>query len=157
MFIAMTGFSQCSSTQNLQEKAPLDIGEVYCQKWIAGVEGGGSGLNIFIPTKDSSIKLDSVYFRGKASKLESTVQDGIMYIGRFKGEANQMKDIIISSEPNAEYNNPIPRLPKKIPFGLKDNECVISYKVNHKTNYFRVVNIKEKDLLPYPSAPPNKQ
>ncbi len=157
MFIAMTGFSQCSSTQNLQDKAPLDIGEVYCQKWIAGVEGGGSGLNIFIPTKDSSIKLDSVYFRSKAVKLEANPKDGTLYIGRFIGEANQMKDIIISSKPNAEYNNPIPRLPKKIPFALNDNECIISYSQDNNIKYFKIDNVIEIDLIPFPSAPPNKQ
>jgi len=141
----------------MQEKAPLEIGEVYCQKWIAGVEGGGSGLNIFIPTDISSIEFDSVYFRGKVAKLESNVQNGILYIGRFRGESNQMEDIIISSEPNVEYNNPIPRLPKMIPFELKENEGIISYKKGNKTYYFKIENISERNLISYPSAPPNKQ
>lgn len=157
MFILTSSFSQCSSAQYMQDKAPLEIGEVYCQKWIAGVEGGGSGLNIFIPTAISSIELDSVYFRGKAAKLESNPRNGILYIGRFKDESNQMDDIIISSEPNAEYNNPIPRLPKKIPFELKENEGVVSYKKDNKTYYFKIENVSERNLISYPSAPPNKQ
>ena len=157
MLIVVIGFSQCSSAQKLQDKAPLEIGQIYCQKWIAGIQGGGSGINIFIQTGNSSIKLDSVYFRGKVAKLESTPQEGILYIGRFKSIFNQKQDLIMSSDPNAEYGNELPKIPKKIPFELKDNECVISYKQGDKTKYFKLDKIVEKEMLAYPSAPPNKQ
>jgi len=157
MLVALTGFSQCSSTRALQDNAPLEIGEVYFQKWIAGVEGGGSGINLFIPTSKSTIKLDSVYFRDKGVKLESRAIDGVLYIGRFKSEFNQRKDMIISSEPNAEFENPVPRIKQKIPFKLKDDQCVISYKEGNKTRYFKIESIAEKRLVQYPSAPPNKQ
>jgi hypothetical protein len=157
MLVALTGFSQCSSTRILQENAPLEIGNVYFQKWIAGIQGGGSGINLFIPTTKSSIKLDSVYFRDMAVKLESTPNDDVLYIGRFKSEFNQKKDIIMSSEPNAEFENPVPKIKRKSPFILKDNACVISYKEGDKTRYFKIENIAEKNLIAYPSAPPNKQ
>ena len=153
----MTSFSQCSSTQNLEDKAPLKIGEVYSQKWIAGVQGGGSGINLFIPTEQSSITLDSVYFRNKAVKLEPNPKEGILYIGRFKSEFNQKKGIIMSNEPNAEYGNPLLETKKKTPFELKDTECVISYIHSGKTKYFKIENIAEKRMIPYPSALPNKQ
>ncbi len=157
MLVVLTGFSQCSSTRTLQEDAPLEIGEVYFQKWIAGIQGGGSGINLFIPTTKSSIKLDSVYFRDKGVKLESRANDEVLYIGRFKSEFNQRKDMIISSEPNAEFENPVPRIKQKIPFKLKDDQCVISYKEGDKTRYFKIESIAEKRLVQYPSAPPNKQ
>ena len=153
----MASFSQCSSKKKLQENTPLAIGKVYFQKWIAGIEGGGAGLNIYIPTEDNSIELDSVYFRKKAAKLEFKNQNGIIYIGRFISGFNKKKDIVMSNEPNAEFGNEMPKIPLKIPFELKDNECVISYKEGKKTKYFKVSNIVEKDLIPYPSAPPNKQ
>jgi len=157
MLIVLTGFSQCSNTRALQDKAPLEIGEVYFQKWIAGIQGGGSGINLFIPTTKSSIKLDSVYFKDMVVKLESTPNDGVLYIGRFKSEFNQKKDIIISSEPNAEFENPIPKIKRKSPFILKEDQCVISYKEGDKTRYFKIESIAEKHLVQYPSAPPNKQ
>jgi len=157
MLIVMASFSQCSSTKKLQLNYPLDLGQVYFQKWIAGIEGGGAGLNIFIPTEDTSIKLDSVYFRGKAAKLEVKSQNGTIYIGRFISNFNKKKDLIMSNDPNAEFGNEMPEISQKIPFVLKDNECVISYKDGKTTKYFKVDNITEKDLIPYPSAPPNKQ
>lgn len=157
MLIVMASFSQCSSTKKLQENTPLALGKVYFQKWIAGIEGGGAGLNIYIPTEDNSIELDSVYFRGKATKLEIKNQNRIIYIGRFISDFNKKKDIVMSNEPYTEFGNEMPKMPQKIPFELKDNECVISYKEGKKTKYFKVSNIVEKDLIPYPSAPPNKQ
>jgi len=63
----------------------------------------------------------------------------------------------MSNDPNAEFGNEMPEISQKIPFVLKDNECVISYKDGKTTKYFKVDNITEKDLIPYPSAPPNKQ
>src|SRR5690606_41772555 len=70
----MTSFSQCSSSQKLQEKAPVTFGEVYFQRWNAGIQGGGSGINLFIPVMDTNVVLDSVYFRGKSAKLETKPQ-----------------------------------------------------------------------------------
>jgi hypothetical protein len=157
MLLVMASFSQCSSAKRIQEKAPLELGQVYCQNWIAGIEGGGAGLNIYIPTVNSSVELDSVYFRGKAAKLEIKSLNQTIYIGRFISDLNKKKDIVMSSEPNAEYGNEIPKIPQKIPFELKDNQCVISYNDGKTTKYFMVDNVVEKDLIPYPSAPPNKQ
>ena len=157
MLIVVASFSQCSTIKKLEKQAPLNIGEVYCQKWISGVEGGGSGLNIFIPTRDTSIELDSVYFRGKATKLETKPQNKSLYIGRFVSNVNQKKDLIMSNEPYAEYGNKMPIKTQNIPFELKENECVISYKAGKTIKYFKIGNIIEKELIPYPSAPPNKQ
>ncbi len=157
MLLVMASFSQCSSAKKLQKKAPLDLDQVYCQKWVAGIEGGGAGLNIFIPVKDNSVILDSVYFRGKATKLEVKNQNAKIYIGRFISDFNKKKDIVMSNEPNAEFGNEMPTHIQMIPFELKENECVISYKDGKTTKYFKVDNVVEKDLIPYPSAPPNKQ
>ena len=157
LFVIVTSFSNCSSTKKLQDKTPIALGEAYYQNWVAGVRGGGAGLNIFIPANDTTIKFDSVYFRGKGAKLEVKPGKNLFYVGRFINEFNQQKDIIMSNEPNAEFKNPKPALVEKIPFELKDNQCVISYKDGETTKYFKVDNIVEKKLIPYPSAPPNKQ
>jgi len=154
----MMAFSQCSSTKKLQEKAPMTLGDVYCQRWIAGVQGGGSGLNVFIPVNDASISLDSVFFRGKAAKLEiKQAGQETIYIGRFSGEVNQKRDINMNGDVKAEYGNKPPIIYNKNPFELKHNECVVSYMKGKKKEYFKIENIKEKDLIPYPSAPRNGQ
>lgn len=157
MGLFMTSFSQCSSSKDLQKKAPTELAQVYCQSWIAGIEGGGSGINIFIPVEDFSVGFDSVYFRGKGTDLEK-LENEKMYVGRFLDTFNTKKrDMVFSSDPKEEYGNQMPETKQKIPFELKENECVISYKDKGKTKYFKVDNVVEKDRLAYPSAPPNKQ
>lgn len=154
----MASFSQCSTAQKLQQKAPTQFGEVYFQKWTAGVKGGGSGLNLFIPVMDKSVEFDSAYFRGQVVKLEiKETNKGLLYIGRFKTELNQPKqDLIMSSDSNKEYGNQLPSKAIDIPFELKEDECVISYIKDGKTLYYKIINITEKESLNYPSAPTNK-
>lgn len=156
ILLILASFSQCSSTKKFQEQAPLDISQVYFQKWIAGVEGGGSGLNIFIHVKETSPRLDSVYFRGKVINLEIE-ENGLLYIGRFLTSLNQKKDLVMSNEPKAEYGNQAPETLQKLPFDLSETECIISYQKGGKISYFKIENIVEKEMIAYPSAPPNKQ
>ena len=156
IFVAMTSFSQCSSSRKLQKKAPDGIGQVYCQRWVAGVEGGGSGLNIFIPVTNAELLLDSVYFRGKAAKLEFK-KEAMMFVGRYTSEINKKKDLILSGDPKEEYGNEMPKIEKPIPFKLEENECVLSYQEGDETKYFKVTNVVEKQTLAFPSAPQGKQ
>lgn len=157
MLVLMASFSQCSSAQKLQKEAPTQFGEVYCQNWVGGVKGAGSGLNIFIPVKDASIVLDSVYFRGRTSKLELKPDNTQLYIGRFQTEINQPKDIVLSSDPKEEYVNQMPKKETGIAFKLNNDECVVSYQSDGKTMYYKILNVKEKDALHYPSSPPNRK
>lgn len=156
MLILIASFFQCSSAQKLQSEAPIQFGDVYCQKWVAGVKGGGAGLNVFIPVTDNSIQLDSVYFRGEISKLEFRSGELPTYIGRFENDFNQSKDIIISSDRNEEYANKLPKKLVVIPFDLKDDECVVSYIKGDKILYYKISNIEQKMPLNYPMVAPDK-
>lgn len=153
----MTSFSQCSSAKKLQSKAPLEFSDVYCQAWTGGIQEAGSGITIFIPVKNAekvTIVLDSVYFRGKAVKLEQKEFQGTLtYIGRFISKPIR-NGIVLSSDPKEEYKNTV-TLPQKMPFELKDNECVVSYNSDSTTNYFKIENVIEKPRNNYPSMPKN--
>ena len=150
-------FSNCSSAQKLETNLPLSIGEVYSQKWIAGVRGGGSGVNVYIKilNNPNNIELDSIFFQDKTTKL--FLINNTQAIGRFKSDINQQKDVIMSNEPYAEYGNQVKKIPNKLRFQLKENECVISYIEKTQTKYFKIENIIKKELLAYPSAPPVKE
>ena len=149
----MANFLNCASSQSLEKSIPLEIGDVYFQNWVAGVKGGGSGVNLFIPiiSNTNNIILDSVYFRGKKVKLE--LKNNTLYVGYFKSLINEKKDIVMSSNRIEELNNPVPKIPKNIPFKLENNECVVSYKNNGKTKYHKLSNITEKEKQYLPSAP----
>ena len=120
------------------------------------VEGAGQGINIFIPAEDKSASLDSVYFRKQAAKLEFR-PDLKQYIGRFTFNPKSKNDLVFSSDPKEEYGNEMPPIPKKIPFELEDNECVVSYLEGDEIKYYKIVNVVEKAMIAYPSAPQNKQ
>lgn len=148
----MISFSQCSSVKELQTEAPISVGDVYCQSWVAGIEGGGGGLNIFIPTTDKSIIFEQVYFRGKIATLET--KKGL-YIGRFKNETNQPKDIVLNEKINKDKTTEV--IKEKIPFTLLKNECVVSYKDGKEIKYFKIMDVQERETQNLYSAPPQKE
>ncbi|WP_452232847.1 hypothetical protein [Lacinutrix sp. MEBiC02595] len=164
LLFLMVNFSNCSSTkqasnqtnkismQDFQENPSFILGETSFKYWTAGVKGGGSGVNLFIlmEKNKNNIVLDTVYFRGRESKLEA-INSG--YVANFRTLANQKEDIIMSTNKSAEYGNEIPNQ-ATFPFQLKDNECVISYIEDNITKYFKIENLVEKARDMYPSAPP---
>lgn len=156
LLLVMASFSQCSSVPKLQQDAPMSFGDVYYQEWTAGVQGGGSGITLFIPVSSSDIILEKVYFRGKVSKLEVKPSNANLYIGRFKTEINQPKDIILSSEPKDEYENTMPQKEAPFPFELSDNECVVSYTMDGKMKFFKITDIRKERAINYPSAQPEQ-
>jgi len=151
--VIMTSFSQCSSTQKLQKTPPVAFGETYFEQWVSGVAQGPSGINVFIELKDESIQLDSVYFRGRVAKFEVKPSNKLLFIGRFKNESKEKTDRIMSSDANEEYGNIVPEISTKIPFELTQNECVISYKSDGKTKYYKVTNLVKKQSRDIPMSP----
>lgn len=160
IFLNLSLFTNCSSAQKLQTNAPVTFGEVESQSWVAGVKGGGSGVNLFIPVLEKlpqNIQLDSVYFRGKVAKLELLNGQTTLYVGRFKSEFNQKDGGIIESDKPLANSDQTTEIDRNIPFDLKDSECVISYKKGSETQYFKIENVVEKQPEHYPNAPPNRQ
>ena len=146
----------CKSAQEplleFQTTAPIEISEPYYNSWVAGIEGGGAGINVFLPiTESPKIIIDSLHFRGEKSAVETRDQ---LIIGRFKYSTNRKKDIIFSSNLQDEYRNKLPPRIDKTPFSLTQNECVISYQVNNKRFYYKISNLKKQRDIAYPSAPP---
>jgi len=150
LIIIMSSFSQCSSAQKLQVEAPTNFGDIYCKKQVSGIAEGPSSLNIYIEVKESNFELDSVYFRGRVTKLKKHSQKEGTYIGQFSLLSSQKQDIVLSSDPKAEYGNRIPEKPMKIPFELLHNECVISYIKNGKTMYYKLTNVEEINSFDVP-------
>lgn len=157
MLILMTSFSQCSSTHKLETEAPIFHGQAYYIQWIAGVQGGGSGIDVFIPTKDNTVAFDSIYFRNMVSKLAVQDQPERVYVGHFKTRINSKRDVIMSSDNQEEFGNVMPDIPKNSPFELKDSECILSFLKNGKTHYYKITNLVQKEGTPMMSAPPNRQ
>lgn len=156
--VLLFSFGSCASSNGMQQDPPKEIGDAYFQQWTAGVQGGGAGYNVYIPIKsemDNAMQMDSIYFRGMVTNLEKKSGEGPMLVGHFKTDQNTQKDIILSSDPREEAKNELPPMKVKVPFEVKDNECIVSYKVDGKTKYFVIRNLKEKAATRYPRAREN--
>lgn len=158
MMIVALSFVQCATSQKLDKTAPISTSEAYCQKWVAGVQEGGSGMNFYFPVEDNAeVALETIFFKGKKIKLEFKESES-MYTGNYKNSVTKEKgDLIMSDDPKEEFKNQAPIIEEKIPFELKEGECVIEYSKNGKKGYFKLDKLREKQMIAYPSAPPVKK
>lgn len=160
LFILTLGFSQCRTAKDTMNIAKtIELSEVsktqaYYQEWVAGVRGGGSGVDLHI---DKSVvmnkELITAYFRGKSVKFDPLTQNSTVYIARFKGVANQLYDINMEADAINEYGNKSPIKKDSIPFNLGKNDAVVSYLESNTLKFVKLINIPEKEKLAYPSAP----
>ena len=157
--LPLFGFTQCNSQKIIMvETPPFTLGEVMSEDWVAGVSGGGSGTNVFLPVEaGKTTMLDSVYFRGQVVKPERVQRDNyLVYIARFKGTANMQNDRILHENPEKEFGNTPPQLRKKLPFTLKDDEAVVRFTKNGKAKYYKIEHIKESVPVQLPQTKPRK-
>ena len=141
---------QCATPKQdiVQEEPHFKVHHAYFKEWYAGVEVGGTGINLFFPNLnyDNAVSLDSVYFRRLKGKLE---KGSDIYTSILKNSDKHYKHI-------SSVYRPSPELDKKanFPFNLKENECVISYKENGVIKYQKITNIREGEGLYYQYGPP---
>jgi hypothetical protein len=161
--LILIGFTNCSTSQKiaLQEKTPFNIVSVFSQKWTAGQENGGSGMNVHVTIQNidgATYELKDFYFRGRKTILEdaSTNNNGL-YVAYFINPTKTEKEIILHKDHKKEAGNEPPHLEGKFPFILENDEGIISYTENGKLKYHKLKNIVNKFPVFYPSAPKNKQ
>lgn len=146
-------FTQCATSQKIDETAPLQFKDAYFQNWVSGVRGGGAGFMVYLPVDGTSdIQLETVYFKGKEVKLSFDNSTSV-YSGRYTDPKTVRKDIVMSSDPKEEYNNKVSEIEEKIPFELKEGECIIAYVKNGAKGYFKLDKLPEKELKAYPMRP----
>lgn len=141
----------CKTTKPMlfASKSPISIEVPYFQSWVAGVQGGGSGIDVFLPVKDlNNITPDSsTHFRGQHVKA---VYKNKMIVGHFSTTKNQHQDIILSNEPLAEVGNQLLPIRNNSPFELPDNVCVLSYIIDDKRFYYKIKDLIQLKSSPYP-------
>lgn len=135
--VITTNFQCASSKIELQDTAAFQTDRIYFQEWFAGINVGGTGMNIYFPNLNTrnNVEIDSVYFRNLKGKLTP-------------GRANYTA-ILKNKSPYDTTNMEV-----KIPFKLLDDECVISYFENGEKKYIKIGNISEKEGIYYEDGPP---
>ena len=142
LFFATTLIS-CSSTETIVQENNLSASY---ETWVAGVRGGGSGINFYVDLKtelSKEIELKKVIFRGYEVPFEK--QDALHFIARIKTEGNQQK---FDGDDSQIYTSP------KNALTLAENEAILIFLKNGKEIRQTIKEVKEKPMLLYPSTKP---
>jgi hypothetical protein len=146
-------FSFCSSKKETALQIPYEIESVYFQKWVGGQELTGSGTNFHLKFKTElpqNIKLIKLYFQNKETQFDQ--EDQTTFIARFYSKPKN-PDFIMDGDSLKEYGNKAPEITKPR-FDLKDTEAMLEFQNGNKVEHYKLVDIKEKELIAYPSARP---
>ena len=145
--VFLVGFLvSCGTANKAEAQSEINVAEATYQGWIAGVRGGGGGINFNLKLKSElpkGVELKRVIFKGFEAPFSQ--QDTLSYNAaiitgvnqeRFEGDKKS-----ISSSPK---NN----------IELKDNEAILVFLKNGKEYQQKITNVVEKPALEYPSARP---
>ncbi|GHC44711.1 hypothetical protein [Ulvibacter litoralis] len=146
--------SNCgSSTTNtaivFEKNPPFIISEVYAQDWVAGVQGGGSGTNLFVTFSsiNEDVEMKQLFFRNKIEDTKTKPNVPLQITGYFKGKNNER--VIMDSNPVKEAQN---TPPAAFPFQLSDTEAVLSYTISGALYYYKISDIENREAIAYPSS-----
>jgi hypothetical protein len=142
IFVGATLIS-CNTTETIAQENNLSASY---ETWVAGVRGGGSGINFYVDLKtelSEEIELKKVIFRGYEVPFEK--QDALHFIARIKTEGNQQK---FDGDDSQIYTSP------KNALTLAENEAILIFLKNGKEIRQTIKGVKEKPMLLYPSAKP---
>lgn len=123
------------------------IKEVYSQAWVAGVRGGGAGINIFVNLNvpfEEGLVLEKVHFKTYEANFEKT--DELSYIARVNTGQNTLKgiDVEVTDAEEIVVNN------SKI--NLKDKQAILFFKKEGKEYSKTIENVEEREMIAYPSV-----
>ena len=133
----------CNCTKETVAKETIN--EVSYEQWIAGVQGGGSGINFMVELNTpfaEGTTLEKVQFKTYEAVFEK--KSDLLYVTYIRTKVNQLK---LYEEGSKEFGNE-PPLPD---FGLKPDQARLFFKENGKTKEVLIDNVIEKPLLAYPS------
>lgn len=152
--IIIVNLSLCRSI-NIEKEPPFQLEKSAYNNWVGG-QPGVKGIQLVIALRENStIAFDSVFFQKRATKIEiNIVDEKMLLIGHFNTSNRLNSDLVLDINITKEIKNSVPEI-KKFPFELKDNEAIISYKLDGKTNYFKIKNIEKSTPVFFPRAAKN--
>lgn len=140
--ILSLSFSQCRTTK-FDKNPPFTILKTTFNNWVGG-QPGVSGTKVKVTYKsDTEVHFIDIYFNNRKTKVEQHTNTNQTYlVGHFS--TSKREDLTIDINPNKEINNTIPAK-SKLPFEIKENEVVLSYKIRSKIKYFKITQVKKTD------------
>lgn len=136
----------CGTVNKAKAQSEIKVAEASHQSWVAGVRGGGSGINFYLELKSelpTNLELKKVIFRGYQVPFEK--QDNLHFKAIIKTEGNQQK---FDGDNSQIYTSP------KNAITLAENEAILIFSKNGKEYQQKITKVIEKPALEYPSARP---
>ena len=148
LFLSISMLS-CGSTKSdvLKLDEQTQIKEVYSQNWVAGVRGGGAGINVFVnlntPFEQGTV-LEKIQFKKYEANFEKT--DELRYVARINTGQNKLKGI------NVEVTDSEDAIPNDSEINLKENQAILFFKKEGKEFSKIIENVEEREMIAYPSV-----
>ncbi len=155
----LLSFSNCGSKKNMEQELtfeknpPFVIEDAYYQNWAGGIQEAGRGVNLHINFKsiEKDVVVINFYFRGQVLETKFTKQAPKQYVAYWRID-NTRDDIMHSDEMQEAQNTP--RV--SFPFDLMNDEAVIEYWSGGNRFFYKLSDIKEKQMISYPGAKPTE-
>jgi hypothetical protein len=139
----------CKS-QSLATSVPFDLDEKTYFYWVGGKQGTeGTTIRLVGRTQSLNVSFSKLYFQNHEYDIVPEFSSqGFSIEGTFS--KFREKDVIMHKDPVAEYGNQPPKVDKKIPFDLKDDEAVLLYSINGMEGYHKISGIKQLEKVYMP-------
>ena len=135
--------TSCSSQDRVIKESTISASY---ETWVAGVRGGGSGINFYLELKSelpSNVELKKVIFRGYEVPFEK--HDNLHFQAMIKTSGNQQK---FEGDDSQMITSP------KNALTLAENEAILIFLKSGKEIRQTIKEVKERPMLLYPSAKP---
>ncbi|OIQ31030.1 MAG: hypothetical protein BM564_02115 [Bacteroidetes bacterium MedPE-SWsnd-G2] len=138
----------CKSQDVNSVAVKLPIAKATYQEWVAGVEGGGSGINIELQLTealDSVITLNSIFYKDYGAKLKQVKDNPLLFIAHINTPLNTDSKLVLGD--NVSSLSYI-----KDSVKLKQGEAAVSFFVNGKERFQHIGKLQKKESLLYPQT-----
>ncbi len=136
-----------SKMEVLKLENQTQIKEVYSQAWVAGVRGGGAGINIFVNLNvpfEEGLVLEKVQFKTYEASFEKA--NDLSYIARINTGQNTLKGINVEASDTEEV------VVNESEINIKDKQAILFFRKNGKTYSKLIENVEEREMIAYPSV-----
>ena len=136
--------SSCAPTTSIMAETGTNIEQAYYEKWVAGIRGGGKGMNFYLDLNapfSKHSKLKKLIFRGY--EVDFMKIDDLHYKASIITTDN--------SDLDADANQTVKPSPQ-VKSKLTDNEALFLFEYDGKPAQQKYNKVKEKAMLLYPVA-----
>lgn len=149
LFLSISMLS-CGSSKSdvLKLDEQTQIKEIYSQYWVAGVRGGGAGIDIYVNLNtpfDDGLVLEKIQFKTYEVPFDKT--SDLSYVARINTGQNQLK--VINVEVTDAEEETVTDKPK---INLKEKQAILFFRKDGKEYSKTIENVEEREMIPYPSV-----